>query len=278
MGIIDSTSITGLKWFEFGNIFGKKQSDLNFPYHDGYIKSSDVYAVTNRIAMDGASIPWILKRERFGEIEIVTEGELYDLIQKPNLEQVREEFVEMAMIFLLLSGEDFMRVLMPSTGVNARTVRSVDLLNPQLMQVETQKVGIKYQVKNYRYDGVRVPLDKKKITHLKYPNPTIYGNQSLRGLSPLVAGYLTLKGLNNNQEANAKILENQGAAGILSNESEEIMTDAERESQQGWLDKLIAGVRNMGKVVQSGAKVKFIRLGLAPDQLKLIESKIMKFI
>ena len=66
MGIIDSTSITGLKWFGFGNIFGKKQSDLNFPYHDGYIKSSDVYAVTNRIAMDGASIPWILKRERSG--------------------------------------------------------------------------------------------------------------------------------------------------------------------------------------------------------------------
>lgn len=150
------------------------------------------------------------------------------------------------------------------------------MLNPQLIDVKVGKQDTLYFPVQYKFDGsIIVPLEQ--VEHLKYANPTLIGTTQLRGLSPLVAGYLTLIGLNNNQEASANILENQGAAGILTNESDTVLTQSEQEAQQGMLDKLIRGIRNFGKVVQSYAKVKFIRLGLAPDQLKIIESKIMKF-
>ena len=93
----------------------------------------------------------------------------------------------------------------------------------------------------------------------------------------MIAGYLTLKGITHNQAASATIFENQGAAGILSNEGDVVLTPEEREREQGMLDKLIAGVRKWGKVIQSSAKIKYTRLGLDPSQLKLIESKVLKF-
>ena len=104
----------------------------------------------------------------------------------------------------------------------------------------------------------------------------MHGINSMYGLSPLVAGYLTLVGLNNNNIASASILENQGASGILTNESEQTLLPKEQQEQQDILDKKIGGASKFGKIMQSLTKSKFIRLGLDPTQLKIIESKLIK--
>lgn len=285
MGLIDSTSISGLgSLLGFGKSIIAKMTDRLFPYIKGFIKSSDVYSVTMKIARNGADLKWILKKEVNGIVEVVAsnkntgrlhDGDLYKLIQNPNKQQNRFEFVLKALLFLLLSGEVFQKKIISEAFKGE--VLAVDLLNPQLTDINVIKTGTIYVPKNYTYGGSQNIIPVDDVEHLKYVNPTIYGEQSLRGLSPLVSGSLTLTGLTNNQEANATILENQGAAGILSNESEVPLTGPEQEQQQSVLDKLIAGVRNFGKVIQSSAKVKFTRLGLDAAQLKIIESKIMMF-
>ena len=259
----------------FGKTKRVNQSNRTFPYEEGFITSSDVYSVTSKIAKNGKAIKWILKKNTGGKIEEITEGELYDLIQNPNDKQSREEFVELALLFLLLSGEVFEKNNYVLGFENS--VTSVNLINPQLIDLEVKEISGVYKLKNYYLKGRKEPLESDDITHLKYANPTLEGVKSLRGLSPLVAGYLTLIGLNNNQEANASILENQGAAGILSNENENTLTSEERNQAQGVLDGLIAKVRNFGKIIQSSSKVKYTRLGLDPTQLKIIESKLLKF-
>ena len=275
MGLIDSNSIMGIaELIGFKKRKRVSQQNRTFPYEEGYITSSDVYAVTSKIAKNGKGLGWNLKINRNGVIEDVTDGDLYDLIQNPNKAQSRAEFVEMALLFLLLSGEVFEKKLF--SEITSR-IEAVDLLNPQLVTINTRKIGFKYEPKDYKLDGWIDSMDPEIIEHLKYANPTTTGERTLRGLSPLVAGYLTLIGLNNNQEANATILEHQGAAGILTNESDQALTETEHKVQQSALDRVIAGIKNFGKIVQSFAKTKFIRLGLDPSQLKLIESKILMF-
>ena len=282
MGLIDSIhNLTdhGLHLFGFDKRRRISQNNKTFPYEEGYITSSDVYSVTSKIARNGKSIPWILKINDNGEVRTVEKGdsmnsdELLKLIKQPNITETREQFVEHSLLFLLLSGETFQRSIIP---IGFTVPEEVSLLNPQFIEIKVGKQGTLYFPVKYTFEGgIVIPLEE--VEHLKYANPTRIGTTQLRGLSPLVAGYLTLIGLNNNQEANANILEHQGAAGILSNEAELPLTEPERKQQQNVLDKLIAGIRNYGKVVQSSAKIKFTRLGLAPDQLKIIESKIMKF-
>lgn len=274
MGLTNFTQFNGTRWFGFNKTAKISQSNRTFPYDEGFVTSSDVYSVSSKISKSGKHLPWILTDEVRGKEEVVESGDLFDLIQQPNKKQSRAQFVELALIYLLLSGEDFQKILKP-VGMNI--VTEVELLNPQLVDVLVTRMGTSYEATGYTFDGLPGTISTEDVTHLTYANPTVEGTESLRGLSPLVAGYLTLKGLNHNQEANATILKNQGAAGILSNESENPLTDSEREQAQSVLDKLIAGVRNFGKIIQSSAKVKFTRLGLDPSQLKLIESKLLKF-
>ena len=275
MGLITASTIKGLQAIGFGKGDKVNQGNLTFPYEEGYIYSSDVYAVTSKIARNGKKIEWILKTEINGEIETVTEGELYDLIQKPNEEQTRAEFVEMALLFLLLSGEVFQRGLFSDILVQNQLL-AVDLLNPQLVTIDIDNKGSKYYAKSYRYVNDKT-IDVNSVEHLKYANPTMQGTRSLRGLSPLVAGFLTLTGLINNQQANASILKNQGAAGILSNEGEYTLKGDEQEQQQGVLDRLLSGILKTGKILQAATKIRYTKLGLDPTQLKIIESKLLKF-
>jgi len=128
----------------------------------------------------------------------------------------------------------------------------------------------------YMINGGEFKIPREEVTHIKYANPTRYGVDTLYGLSPLVAGFLTLTGLTNNQTAHASILENQGAAGILSNESDYALDPEQRDIQQDLFDKKYTGATKFGKIIQSMAKVKYTRLGLDPTSLKIIEGKSLK--
>lgn len=104
----------------------------------------------------------------------------------------------------------------------------------------------------------------------------MFGLQTNRGLSPVLAGYLTIKGLHNNHTAHASVLDNQGMSGILSNESEYALTKTEKEEQQKALEKATSGAEKFGKIMSSTGKVKYTKLGLDPTQLKIIEGKVLK--
>ncbi len=250
------------------------QSNHDYPFEQGYAKSSDVYAIVNKIVGNAKNIPWLLKKRTGEDVELIENGALFDLIKNPNPEQSRVQYVEAGLIQYLLGGNVFFNSVVPiGFGVPSETY----LLHPQNMDIKTMQEGkhIKPLRYVYKLGNKEFKIDPEEITHLKYCNPTEYGIQSLFGLSPLVAGYLTLTGLNNNQTANAAILEHQGAAGILSNESEIVLTPDQQKEQQKLFDKKHSGATLFGQIIQSMAKVKYTKLGLDPSQLKIIESKLL---
>jgi len=252
------------------------QHNREVPFEQGYAKSSDIYSIVRKIASNAKTIPWILKKQTGDKVEIVTKGDLYDLIQHPNPQQMRQEYTEQGINNILLAGEAFMHTpedigLMPD---------ETHLLHPQLIDIKPMLDGRIIVPKQYVYriGGKEFKSDPDKITHLKYCNPTEFGITHLHGLSPLTAGFLSMIAVNNNQTANASLLENQAVAGIVSNESERFLTAEEQAEQQGIWDNFIGGATKFGRWIQSRSKLKFHKLGLDPTQLKIIESKQMIFI
>jgi HK97 family phage portal protein len=252
-----------------------KQEQTEVPFEQGYAKQSDVYAIVNKIVGPAITVPWILKKRTGDKEELITKGEVYDIIRNPNPQQALMQYVEEGMTQRLLGGNNYLTSLVPE---GFTTPSQTMLLHPQFVHIETMIDFMTIVPKFYKYllFSKTFIIDTDEVTHLKYCNPTEYGISNLTGLSPLVAGYLTLTGLTNNQTAQASILEHQGAAGIISNEeTDNAMMPDERDEAQERLDKGVAGATLFGKIYLSAAKVRYQKLGLDPTALKILESKLM---
>ncbi|MCK5725181.1 MAG: hypothetical protein KAI84_21775, partial [Gammaproteobacteria bacterium] len=89
------------------------QDVKEWAFEEAYARTTDVYSITNKIVDNAKTVPWILKLKRGDDIENVTQGELYDLIQYPNPEQSRVEYTESGLKQLLIGGNMFYKSLVP---------------------------------------------------------------------------------------------------------------------------------------------------------------------
>lgn len=274
LDINPSTYRGGHALFGLGKKYKANQADLDQPFEEGYIESSDVYAITNKIARAAKTPPWKLEIHSDGDVELITKGILFDLIHQPNKFQSREDYAEQALLNLLIGGNNYLYPIIP-TGF--KTPSESSWLHPQLIEIITTREGKMIVPEGYKYriDGEEFSIVPEQITHMKYTNPSRFGIISLYGLSPLVAGYLTVKGLVNNQTASTAIYDNHGVEGILSNESGDILTPEEQEVQQDLLDSKLGGADKLGQVLQSSVPFKYTRLGLDPTTMKLVEGKVL---
>jgi len=274
---IDPSSYRGehITVFGLGDKYKANQANKSIPFDEAYAESSDVYAITNKIARNAKTVPWKLEIITGDEIELVQKGLLLDTLNNPNKEQSREDLTEEALLHLLIGGNGYL-LPTPSSGFNVSA--GARLLSPQLTEIVPIRRGKFYEVSEYIYriGGEELHIKEKDLFHMKYVNPTTYGIKSLYGLAPVSPGHLTYKGLLNNQTASTAIYDNQGAGGILTNKSDFALTPEEQEEQQKILDEKINGSEKTGQVIQSTAKVAYIKLGLDPSQMKLIEGKVLK--
>lgn len=249
------------------------QEKFSFPA-EAYVTTSDVYAIINKISRASRALPWVLKLKKGDVVEEVTEGIVFDAVYHPNEDQTNHEFREESLIYLLLNGNVFID---KNTSFGSSIPEDVRNLAPQLTHIKTKYSDKRYKTTGYEYsiDGKEEFINKDSVIHIKYVNPSNYGIKSNRGLSPIIAGYLTVKGIKNNQNAHASILDNQGATGIISNESEYNLTPDEQKRQQAEFDNKASGSSLFGKIIQSTSKIKFTKLGLDPTQLKIIEGKVL---
>lgn len=273
----NSIKNTSNRLFGLAKKYVISQFETSVPFEQGYAKSSDIYSINRYISTRGSAIPWILKKRTFdlkGDIvEVVTKGKLYDVIQNPNSKQSRQQYVNEAITQINLGGNVFMYTPEMIGFGNDETI----LLHPQLTTIKTKLDGREIVPMDYEYrlGGTTFHTEPDKITHLKYCNPTDFGITTLRGLSPLTAGALSMIGGNNNQTAQASILDNQSTAGLLSNEGEYFLQPEEQEEQQKLMDEKLGNAEQFGHILQSHAKVKYIKLGLDSTQMKIIESRIL---
>ncbi len=118
--ISSSHDIIGL-----GKKYRINQDQKDVPFEQGYAKSSDVYSIINKIVSAAVTVPWVLALQKGDKEEVVKEGELYDILQNPNPEQTRMQYVEQALTERLLGGNNYMTSLigvgLTTTALSANT-------------------------------------------------------------------------------------------------------------------------------------------------------------
>jgi HK97 family phage portal protein len=238
----------------------------------GYAGNADLYSIVRKIATTGAAIPRDLYEiNSEGEKELVTSGELYDLLQQPNRLQTMNEFVEEALIYLLLSGNNYV------SGYKALGMSDVfrELNNLPSQFVTIEGGSIADPIKAYWYQELNnIKFDVEDIMHTRYSNPK-GGADSLYGLSPLEAGNDALQSSNNTYEAKGAIIKNSGVNGIISSASERSFTAEQGDAMQDAWEKKNKNPLKFGRNLVTSAAINYTQLGLSPDKLQLLEGSVL---
>jgi len=241
---------------------------------EGYAKNADLYSIVRKISTTASDIPLLLyKSNREDEKELVTSGQLYDLLQQPNRMQSINEFIDESMIYLLLNGNNY-NAGYRGVGLD-KTIKEINVLPSNYITIETGDLA--NIIKNYWYQEVsNIKFAPEDVMHVRYPNPAGDGADRLYGMSPIKAGSMALQASNNLWEADASILNNKGASGILSDQSERSMKPEQGEALQAKWDSKASGANKFGKVLVTSARLNYIQMGMSPADLQLIESGVIK--
>lgn len=275
----------------FGNVAGNKyyQSILRYVgvarilydernkqvlVDDAYATVSDVYAIVSKIARTAASVEWYVEQvNEDGTTERVTNSKLNELLECPNRMQNWSEFIEEHISYRLVTGDSYIYGLAP---IGFPENYYTELNNLQAQNVVIVSGNEVEPVSGYRmrWDN-RIKWQTNEVVHIKYPNLSGEREQSLYGMSPLTASARVWKTSGERWEASAKVLHNGGVTGILSDESERPMNPDKAQVLEDQVNEKLGGANKFGRVMASHKKLRYLQLGLSPEQLQLLEQGVI---
>lgn len=267
----------------------------------GFMGNPTVYMIINFMTSLASQIPWVLyeiKDEtkfnrwkaldptdvirrpalRTKAMEEVKENDILTIWKHPNEQQTRAEFIEQIMGYRELTGDGYVTGLGPISGPNTGVFKELHILPSQL-------IGIKYggpmdPVKHYYWRGDPSKIiQKPQVMHTKHWNPLPISQGGLYGLSPIVASSKLLTRSNDGLTASVKMLQNMGAVGMLSREvsaaGDKGLTVEQAEMIEEKYAQKYGGAANRGKIMVTGAAVKWQQMGMSPVDMNIINQEKM---
>jgi HK97 family phage portal protein len=259
----------------YNNGFMYASHKLGFLIKNGYSSNTDVYSIISKIIRTGASIPYkIVSINADGTEDVVTSGAFYDSVMNPNPKQNKFEFTEDALGYQLTTGNE---MLLSQVAAGTGVRRRVYVVPPQLVTVKViGKDFFENTVKYiFKWLGNETTYDEDEITHIKYFNPTENGLKSGLGLSPLQAAWNTLDASNQLMSAQAGMMKNRGANGLLSADGERPLDEEEGDDLQITVNEKLGGADKFNRIVATTAKVKYTQFGLSPADLELTKGGVL---
>jgi len=236
-------------------------------YTKSYGENPLLYMVVKKIAFTSGSINRIAVNEQGDEI---TSSKVLDLINKPNSEQGRIEFLEQVNEYLCTTGNCFIHYV-KGIGMGEELI----ILKAQNVVINCDSLGM---VVSYTYSypsngGTKeIKYDTEDILHLKTSNIVNVDELNVKyGLSPLQAAWIVVQSSSEKFKAEASIFKNRGIIGILTNATDTPILPQERERLQGEFDQEMGGADKFNKVKISSSKLNYIQTGMSPSDLKLLE-------
>ena len=270
----------------------------------GYLYNPDVYSIINLITTAAKTVKWNvyevkdeeaakdfrsqrldyksynpvgfekLKAQGYEEIKD-SSNQLVRILKRPNPLQAWSEWIENVLGYKLITGNSFIHGVILENGVNARLINEMWAMPAQLMEIKASKTRIIEGYELSLSNQMNVIFSPDEVMHLKYWNPDFStSNEHLWGLSPLKAGARVVRQSNDTYTANAALLQNSGASGILSIDPE-TMTEETASKLQKEYEQKYTGAWNRGKIIMAGAKMDWKQIGLSPVDLNIIESQKM---
>jgi HK97 family phage portal protein len=263
--------------------------DSDKAINKGYNGNTSVYSLINKDARKFASIKTYLK----GKDEEVIENELSKLLNRPNEFQGSDAFRATLRSYYTLTGECFIwlnRGYLADDYIdeNGNTV-SLDSEKRKLIPVLEMVVipsdhvvlipdpNNIWGILGYKLiiGGNRLHLQKEDVVHWKNVSLEFDAvlRTHLRGHSPLSAGYKTLQQNNDATDASVRMYQNDGAKGLLYNETLDRLTPEQRTQINSVIDRKINSSEIKGAVATLQGKWSYIDLGKSNTDLGLIEGK-----
>lgn len=273
--ITDQTT-SGLIGFEGFNKSNQNEQKL---IDEGYGSNVTAFAIIKRIADAGADIQKDLIDENNPE-EVITEGELYEILQEPGFLQgevlTQFDYFESLITHLLASGNCYQKGQAP-LGFG-KEWRRMEILPSGLIYPLVDDRSYRTPIKGYQFNdknGQPIKFEADQVIQTKYVNPTKHGLNSYEGLSPLQASLYSLTGSNDIQKAIAIMVKHQGARGIITNKGERILDPEEVDNISDRLNADIKGLQNFNNVHATSSDLDYVQIGLSANDLKIIESGVL---
>jgi len=257
--------------FQFGD------ANLEKFVNQGFISNNQVYSIINRIAEDAANIPIIIENKNSdGSIEVVEEGDFYNFVHKPNAVDTYKSFVYQSIVYQLVTGNEI-QYGVKGIGSNMFSERhnlAPQYITPKVKETITGFVATSYK---YNYAGTNYPLAVEEVMHLKKFNPNPNSDNPAMGLSPLQALYRVLEASNELITADASLIKNKGAIGMLTPKTGgRPVTKTQAEDTDKSLKSRIGGGQNFGSIKTTTASLEFIKFAMSPQDLQILENGVVK--
>lgn len=269
-GVSDELASSGFFQYINNDRFNFDYSDLPNIVNEAYARTTDVYSIVSYLARNAASIRWHIK-EYFpdGSHEIVYDSVANKVLTAPNKNQTWGEFMEEHFIYRLLTGDSYIHGVKPEgfeyfAELENLMSQYVEIRTPNMNQYSREVLGYDY------FQSYNLKYTPEEILHTFYPNPCDT-QPALYGLSPLEATLKVWKTSSERWNASAHVLKNRGVSGILTDNSDRPMTPEQAKAMQEQANKRLGGSGKFGQVMVSNKKLDFIKMGLSPQDMELLD-------
>lgn len=247
-------------------------SETNQTYLDSYLGNNDVFTIINKITEPASTVP-VFQYDQNGDI--VEKGKMLALLNNPNPYYSRSQFIEAALSFYYIFGEEFTVYETLEGGMNAGIPLRLDHLPPKWMKVN---LGTIYNpVAGYSFYPLNsdksIDYSKEKVFHWKEFNPDYdYNGGHLRGMSRLRPLLRSVIGSTEAYNSLVKAFQNQGAWGLLAIlDQEGKAVDLNKEQRSIVKAKFKADAKK-GDLSVISNKADWTKIGLTVVELEILRS------
>ena len=243
---------------------------------EGYEGNVDVYSVIKKIADTYKAIPTIVERKVGDEWELVEDSLIHDLMANPNPGKgyTWDDIDEMIATYLLANGNSY---LVGQEGLFNSRIAEVDVLPAPNVTINSNNDFFMPNIKYYfELNNQRLQFESEQIEHIRFFNPSFMSVQdSFKGLSPIEVASRVVKVGNDRWDADANLLQNRGAIGLVTDKSNRPMTPDEARQVQAGFDRDTAGTNNYGKIKVTNKDLSYIQMAMSSADLQLIEKNVI---
>ena len=242
---------------------------------EGYESNVDVYAVIKKIVDTYKAVPVIVEKRTSKGWELLEDSSIHDLMANPNVGKgyTWDDIEEMIMIYLLCNGNSYM---IGENGFSSM-IQEVDILPAPSIEIVS---GNDFFMPNARYDFTlntqTRSYSQDEIEHIRLFNPSYSTvSESLKGLSPIAIASRVVQVGNDRWDADANLLQNRGAIGLITDKSNRPMTGEEAAKVQSSFDSQTTGTRNFGKVKVTNKDLSYIQMAMSSTDLQILEKGVV---
>lgn len=242
-----------------GFSFGTESKDYLLK---AYGSNPYVFMVIDRICQRLVQIDKRLLDKNEKEIE---NPDFKELLEKPNDKEDGSAFLYRAAATYLAAGECFV--------IRRQQLGEDDQYFVPINYNVTINQDVKGNVLTYTVTefGSAETYLKNEVLHISKPDITFDTNH---GFSTLRAIRKVWESNNEVWSSEAALHKNKGVSGVLYSSGNRPMTDIEQKNLQKKYDDEATGAANFGKVKVSTSQLNYVQMGMNPNDLKSIETRI----